>query len=177
MVADGTITVDESKRAVAKAQREREEIADQKAALEKAHHKDVDGLKQFYEPKVAALKVAEKELDAAKDKIRDLDKSLDAEARKNRDRDDEYNERFENLKRDNSKGLVEKDKVIEEMKRTMAEIEEEKRRAEEKQVATYQKLRNAEKQLDKVNEALEVVKKLAKLSSDDPSPAKKKTTA
>ena len=30
--------------------------------------------------------------------------------------------------------------------------DEEKRRAEEKQVATYQKLRNAEKQLDKVKE-------------------------
>ena len=120
--------------------------------------------------------MAEKELDQAKDKIRDLDKKLDDEARKNRDRDDEYNEKFESLKRENSKGLVEKDKVIDELKRAMAEIDEEKRRAEEKQVVTYQKLRNAEKQLDKVNDALEMVKKLAKLVPDEPSP-KKKTTA
>ena len=179
-IADQTISVDESRRALAKATAARDEALEAKAHIEKTHQKELDQLKGYYEPKVAALKASEKELDAAKDKIRDLDKRLDEEGRKNRDRDDAYAEKLEQFKRENSSSLREKEKVIEELKRQMAEIDEEKRKAEEKQVATYQKLRNAEKQLDKVNEALEVVKKLAKLSSsgssDEPLTPKKKTS-
>lgn len=161
-IADLTITADEAKRAAQKAKAEKEEILEGRAGLEKQHQKELDALKQMYEPRVQQVKAAEKELDHAKEKVRGLERQLDEEARKNRERDDEYAERLANMKRDQTKEMLDQGRQLEDLKKTVARLEDEKSKMEARVVKAYRKLRADEAQLDKVRKALEIAMNMTK---------------
>lgn len=181
-IADLTIGADEAKRDRQKAFRDRDEAIEAKAALEKQHQKELDALKNHYEPKVAALKSTEKELDKAKEDIRQRDRKLDEEARKLREIEDENAERIAELKRDHQKTITEQererqkafadqDKLVAELRSELQQLTDEKKKMEERVVKAYRKLRADESQLEKVRKALEIAMGLAKIEAAD---AKKK---
>lgn len=165
-IADLTLTADEAKRDRQKAMKEREEILEQRASVEKSHQKEIDQLKSVYEPKVALLKQTEKELDKAKEEIRQLDRKLDEEARKNRERDDEYEVKLTDLKREHQRSQIDIKREIEDLKGTIARLDDEKSKMEQRVVKAYRKLKADESQLEKVRKALEIAMGLTKVDPD-----------
>lgn len=172
-IANITVSVNDAKEKQTEAEERLQEAVEAKAGLEKQHQKELDALKGLYEPKVAMLKQVEKELDSAKENIRGLDRKLDEEARKNRERDDEYADKISELKRTQGKEMAEASRREDDLKKELVLLSAENKKNEERVVKAFKKLKAHEEQTEKVKKALEIAATLA--SSGEQKVAKKPT--
>lgn len=155
-IGDLALEADEAREAAQEAIDKLQHTEDERAELELKHQKELDSLKNYYEPKLKEAKETEKELASAEEKIDELEGNIEQLREKFAELKKEQKKAIAEVEKRHEAELKERDKEVAAVRKELQDTIDEKERMEKRVMKAYRRLRADETQLEKVRKALQL---------------------